>query len=190
MTAEKLNTAIQLVQSGRRQFAVPVLREIVQENPADENAWLWLAECMDEVEHKRFCLQKVLAINPHNLQAQMDLASLNEGGLVPQERPMPGEPLREKMEWELDEPEEAAASTMAAPAITLDWEDEQVAPVQPALPKRKPVQVASYHPPKRRSKPGVLSLLPGLGFLAMFFMLGIVCFVFLEALASLLFGQP
>lgn len=197
MTAEKLNTAIQLVQSGRGQAAVPVLREIIQENPADENAWLWLAECMDDVEHKRFCLQRVLTINPHNLQAQMDLTSLNEGGLVPQERPMPGEPLREKMEWELDEAEEEPARPVEVPRIELDWDEEdEVAPVQPASPKpappkRKLVRVAAgYIPPRRKPRGGVSSLLPGLGFLAMFFMLGIVCLVFLQALADLLIGPP
>lgn len=77
MNSEKLSYATQLIKSGNKQAALPILREIVQADPNDENAWLWLYSCVDKSEQKKYCLQQVLKINPYNQHAHQALEKLN-----------------------------------------------------------------------------------------------------------------
>ncbi len=78
MAAKELSDAIQLIKSGNRQAALPILKEILQANPKDEQAWLWLYACVDKVEEKRVCLQKALEVNPDNQSTRAALQKLTE----------------------------------------------------------------------------------------------------------------
>ena len=98
MSSEKLNAAIQQIQSGHKQTAVPMLRELIQENPADDQPWLWLHLCMDDLEQKKFCLQRALMLNPANEQARLALQVLME----PVESVSPSVVETEKKPWEDD----------------------------------------------------------------------------------------
>ena len=82
MTSDKLNQAIALIKAGNKPAALPILKELIQANPQDENAWLWLYSCVGEAEQKKFCLQKALEINPGNRQAQLAWQKLS--GSTPQ----------------------------------------------------------------------------------------------------------
>lgn len=134
MTSEKLESAIQLIQEGDRQAAVPLLRGLIQEDHTNEDAWLLLYTCMDELEHKKFCLQSVLTINPANQEAREALDALTHSEPAPVEfswaqpqnaepdplqwdeqtqseeivleRPAPQKIERKKMEWERSESEQ------------------------------------------------------------------------------------
>lgn len=138
MTAEKLDTAIQLIEAGNRQAAVLALREIIKENAGDEDAWFLLSTCMDQVEHKKFCLQSVLTINPENQQARDALSALTAPVAFEWTQPENARPLsaqqfstehekadeivwdtiesdateQEKMTWERTEPEKAEPEKM------------------------------------------------------------------------------
>lgn len=68
MISEKLQVAVNLIKSGNKTAAVPILKEIVTENPQDENAWLWLYYCTDNLQSKKKYLQRALDINPDNPQ--------------------------------------------------------------------------------------------------------------------------
>lgn len=87
MDSEKLSYAVQLIKSGNKSAAIPILREMILTNPKDENAWLWLYSCVDNVEQKKQCLQKALAINPNNQAAQRALAKLTGAYLPPSHQP-------------------------------------------------------------------------------------------------------
>lgn len=76
MISEKLAQAAQLIKAGNHQAAIPILREILQTNPRDENAWLWLYSCVSQAEQKKYCLQKALEINPGNQGARNALNKL------------------------------------------------------------------------------------------------------------------
>jgi tetratricopeptide (TPR) repeat protein len=76
MSTDNLNYAVQLVKSGNKQGALPILKEIVQDDPNNENAWLWLYSCSDRTEQKRYCLQQALRINPNNQNARKALDNL------------------------------------------------------------------------------------------------------------------
>jgi hypothetical protein len=128
MTQEKLDSAIQLIQSGQKQAAVPVLREIIQENPAQEDVWFLLSTCMDQVEHKKFCLQNVLKINPANQQARDVLAAL-DAPVVPAPvawTPPPSTAWEtaspEKTEWIEEPPEKFSWERTASESVA--WQEE------------------------------------------------------------------
>lgn len=76
MTVEKIKSAINLYKSGDKQSARQLLLEIVKSDPQNETGWLWLSACVDTVDQKKYCLEKVLAINPNNLDAQKAVLSL------------------------------------------------------------------------------------------------------------------
>lgn len=69
MISEKLEMAVELIKAGKKTTAVPILKEILKENPKDENAWLWLYYCAEDTQYKKFYVRQVLEINPNNPQA-------------------------------------------------------------------------------------------------------------------------
>ncbi|MGC1378946.1 MAG: hypothetical protein WA821_22140 [Anaerolineales bacterium] len=155
MTTEKLNTAIQLIQSGHRQSAVPVLREIIQENPADEHAWLWLHTCVDQVEQKKLCLQNALKINPANQQAREALAALTAPVPAPvasadgienreeraESREERVESREEAMEWQRTEPEQVERERTEPEKVGREK-------TEPEKVEREEAQAAQAQPPQ------------------------------------------
>lgn len=77
MSENKLNEAISLVKAGNKKVAAQLLKEIVQHEPGNEVAWLWLYSCVDNIEQKKYCLQKAIEINPGNLKAKEALSRLS-----------------------------------------------------------------------------------------------------------------
>jgi len=78
METNKLNQAIQYIKSGNKQSALPLLKEVVQSEPKNELAWLWLYACLDSYEQKKYCLQKAIEINPNNQNSRKTLEKLLE----------------------------------------------------------------------------------------------------------------
>jgi beta-lactamase superfamily II metal-dependent hydrolase len=76
MTSDTLRQAVQLIKAGDKQAALPILKNIVQTEPNNEMAWSWLYSCVESVPHKKYCLQKVLEINPNNQKAREVLEKL------------------------------------------------------------------------------------------------------------------
>jgi len=76
MASDKLRQAVQLIKTGNKQAAMPILKDIVQTEPNNEMAWLWLYSCVESILHKKHCLQKVLEINPNNQKAREVLEKL------------------------------------------------------------------------------------------------------------------
>jgi hypothetical protein len=78
MSADKLQQAITLIKSGDKKSGQNLLVDIVNANPKNEIAWLWLASVVSE-DKKVFCLEKALSINPNNPQARQYLEKLKPG---------------------------------------------------------------------------------------------------------------
>jgi hypothetical protein len=76
MTVERLNLAIGELKAGNKPKAKQLLADIVRTEPQNETAWLYLAACITNDEQKKYCLLKVLSINPTNQAAQKALAQL------------------------------------------------------------------------------------------------------------------
>jgi hypothetical protein len=62
--------------AGNKVAARQLLAEVAKAEPNNETAWLWLAGCVDNIEQKKFCLSKALAINPNNQNARKALMQL------------------------------------------------------------------------------------------------------------------
>jgi hypothetical protein len=76
--SSQLHQAVQLAQAGHRDEARDLLRQLLQFEPNNEVAWLWLASvAVDQAEYVR-ALNEVLRINPENPQARQLLADFNQ----------------------------------------------------------------------------------------------------------------
>jgi hypothetical protein len=75
--------AIDALNSGNRATAARLLAKVVAQDPRDEAAWLWLAACLDDLDKKRYCLRKVLEINPENETVRQDLSRLETNPPAP-----------------------------------------------------------------------------------------------------------
>lgn len=73
-----LGQAIEYIQAGDKEKGKELLVQILEENPRDENAWLWLALCLTDVKQERECYERILKINPHNQYAIEGLQRLKD----------------------------------------------------------------------------------------------------------------
>jgi len=71
MTAEELlHKGKTAATSGQKDLAREYLGRVVQMQPQHEEAWLWLSGVAGNLPMMKGCLERVLAINPHNTQAR------------------------------------------------------------------------------------------------------------------------
>ncbi|GIV96839.1 MAG: hypothetical protein KatS3mg057_1496 [Herpetosiphonaceae bacterium] len=86
------NEAIHLIRTGEVERGRQLLEQIVQQNPNDEYAWLWLSSVVPDDQKRRYCLERVLSINPQNEAAQRGLAKLPPAPPQPLMSPIPAAP--------------------------------------------------------------------------------------------------
>ena len=65
-----LKMAIQSAKQGNRDGARVMLRQIVQQDPKNEQAMLWLAKIATSPTERKKWLERVLTVNPDNQTAQ------------------------------------------------------------------------------------------------------------------------
>jgi membrane protease YdiL (CAAX protease family) len=80
-----LQRATDALRTDHGTHARTLLEGVVQADPHSEHGWLWLAEAVDMDEERRFCLQRVLAVNRRNALARRRLEALGPG---PAESPL------------------------------------------------------------------------------------------------------
>ncbi len=80
----------------RKEEARKLLTQAIELNEANEQAWLWLSGCVDELAEQVRCLEKVLALNPDNELALKGLERLWK--LVEEAKPPPSEAAEEELE--------------------------------------------------------------------------------------------
>jgi hypothetical protein len=73
---EKLRQAIRLVLAGQRAPAKALLQEVLQANPYDEKAWMWMVEVLETPTARQRALEACLRYLPDCLPAQHGLAVL------------------------------------------------------------------------------------------------------------------
>lgn len=114
---------IQAFKSGDKQAAQDYFKQALQENPADETAWLWLAGTFTDTKTRILCLEKVLGINPNNLAAQKGLAQLKPAAPEPASPPLPVPPPPPSPEPQAPPPPPKPTSAAMLAADDL-WTDE------------------------------------------------------------------
>ena len=85
---EALQKGIRAARRGRKEPARRLLSQVIQAEPDNEEAWLWLARVIDSPHKQAECLSRVVQINPDNRWAAEQLAALQ----APAEETAPAEP--------------------------------------------------------------------------------------------------
>ena len=75
--APTLEDALNAIRNGNKTGAASMLATVVTSDPHNECAWLALASVLDDHDKKRQCLCRVLAINPNNSEAKVELSRLD-----------------------------------------------------------------------------------------------------------------
>ncbi len=78
-----LESGIAAAKNGNKGRARQYIQQAVQENPKDITAWLWLSVLVDDVEQKKYCYQRVLALDPKNEHAHKGMKQLGINGTKP-----------------------------------------------------------------------------------------------------------
>jgi hypothetical protein len=73
--------AIVHVNAGELQEGRSLLERVLEEDPKNDQAWVWLSGCVEDPMQRRICLQQALAANPTN-QAALDGMMVLEGKLI------------------------------------------------------------------------------------------------------------
>jgi hypothetical protein len=76
-TDELIDQAIAAMDSGQKALAQNLLGQVIRQDSHQVRAWLLMAEAQDDPERKRFCIQRALAIEPHNDMALRMLAEFS-----------------------------------------------------------------------------------------------------------------
>ncbi|WP_054537414.1 hypothetical protein [Herpetosiphon geysericola] len=79
----QLNQAQAALLSGDLARARSQLALVIQQEPNNVLAWLMLSEVVQQPERQRECLQRVLALEPHNQTAQKRLAAIDQPAIAP-----------------------------------------------------------------------------------------------------------
>jgi thioredoxin-like negative regulator of GroEL len=77
--SEKLQQAITSIKSGNQQLGQQLLAQVLQEQPDNELGWLWMSAVVSE-DKRRYCIERVLRINPNNQRAKQALEQLKAVG--------------------------------------------------------------------------------------------------------------
>ena len=83
--------AIAALRAGNKARGAELLSQAILADPNGEQAWLWLSAIVTSPAERRFCLERVQAINPQNAAAQQGLASLPAGTSPPSITPTNGQ---------------------------------------------------------------------------------------------------
>jgi hypothetical protein len=81
--ADLLQQGMAALRTGERGRARTLLVAALKREPRNAQIWLWLAGAVDDPQHQRECLQRVLQIDPGCAAAQRGLASLAEPVVPP-----------------------------------------------------------------------------------------------------------
>ena len=74
--SDTLEQAIAAIKAGDKNTGGQLLNQVLQTDPQNETAWLWLTTVVGSDEERRKILEHVLSINPDNEIAQNSLAKL------------------------------------------------------------------------------------------------------------------
>lgn len=76
-----LEQAIDHVNAGELEQGRALLERVLEQDPKNDRAWVWLSGCVEEPMQRRICLQQALSVNPNN-QAALDGMDALDGKLV------------------------------------------------------------------------------------------------------------
>ncbi|MBE7550824.1 MAG: hypothetical protein HS126_07075 [Anaerolineales bacterium] len=127
--ATSLELAITAIRSGRKEEGRQLLNLLIQQNPNNEMAWLWMSSVVNADEQRARCLYHVLAINPDNELARRGLQIL--GIVVSDSRPVKVPRDSQPIPVQRPQPETATPWPVPPAAPTLSPVETQPLPQAP-----------------------------------------------------------
>lgn len=91
--SDLLQEAVNAKQNGDNALAKQLLSQALIQEPNNEKAWMLMSDVMDDVRLQRNCLERVLAINPNNVDASTAVTKLSTSPLSPVTRGERNKPL-------------------------------------------------------------------------------------------------
>ncbi|MEO8286336.1 MAG: hypothetical protein ABI670_07840 [Chloroflexota bacterium] len=132
--ARLLNEGQSAARRGDRAMARTLLTQLVERDPHNEEAWMWLSGVVTDPNEQQICLENALVINPYNAQARRGLEFVVAKTGTPSRVPTPPEPdpvYTFPTDLELDRQAEPPPAAQASVPAWLD----QVAPQPPPAPE-------------------------------------------------------
>jgi len=83
-----LRQAMERVNAGDLSQGRSLLEKVLEQDPHNDKAWVWLSACVDDPHQRRICLQQALRANPQN-QAALDGMKVLDGELFQASAPEP-----------------------------------------------------------------------------------------------------
>ena len=77
MMEQQLAEAVRLSRQGQNAEARRLLVQILEREPNNEKAWLWLGRILPDLAQRRYCLERVLKLDPDNVHAHEALEVLS-----------------------------------------------------------------------------------------------------------------
>jgi lipopolysaccharide export LptBFGC system permease protein LptF len=128
-----VQSAIDAAKQGDNNKAMAFIKQVLNANPNDVDAWLVLAAIVDDPQRKRQCLKRVLTLDPVNMVAREELLDMDRaemgGGMLPFTPDAPGQtqyepapvstPFYSSDSYAFDEPESVKQAIPPVPAKTL-----------------------------------------------------------------------
>jgi hypothetical protein len=93
-TSDAVRQAIEAARSGRKTEARDMLLKVVEADPYNEIAWLWLSGLVDTLEDRIIACENVLTINPSNEKVKAYLSQLRHKQSLEEEKIPPIPPLK------------------------------------------------------------------------------------------------
>src|SRR5438067_5166513 len=76
---------------GDRAMARALLTQLLERDPHNEQAWMWLSGAVSDPQEQQTCLENALIINPQNAQARKGLQAVSvKTGILPRVPDLPG----------------------------------------------------------------------------------------------------
>ncbi len=72
-----MREAADLFDQGDKKQAIKLLARVIQVDPNNAKAWYGMALCVDDIEKKEYCLQKVLELKPGNRRVSQELLKIS-----------------------------------------------------------------------------------------------------------------
>jgi len=113
-----MRQAVDAIKAGDPEMGKTLLVEALKLDENSEAAWLWMTRCVDEIDLKRECFERVLEINPENTRAIRGLQRL-----------------------EAASEQAAATADESTPQATPEGEDGSASARQPRLHRRTKIMI-------------------------------------------------
>jgi hypothetical protein len=120
-----LRQADRVAEAGKLAAAESLYRQIIEEAPQAEAAWIGLAQVVQDPAEKESAYARALDLAPANAAAQAGLAVLRGGSAGADPAPDDGDPFSASRSWleEATRRQDGAAREQAPPAVTLSDAD-------------------------------------------------------------------